>query len=191
MPDRDYYVSNHPKMAAIRKEYYRHVAAVLNLAGLADAQNRAQRIVALESKIARVHATRVESEDVHTVMRWQKDDLPRKAPGLDWSALLEAAQLSDESVFFVWQPKAVTGLSALVASEPLESWKDWLTFHAIEETASFLPRAFVAEHFAFDGKRSTAFPSYANAGSAVSTSRALHWAKRWASSTSSGIFHPK
>ena len=60
--------------------------------------------------------------------------------------------MSDESVFFVWQPKAVTGLSALVASEPLESWKDWLTFHAIEETASFLPRAFVAEHFAFDGK---------------------------------------
>ena len=105
-----------------------------------------------ESKIANAHATRVESEDVHTVMRWQKDDLPRKAPGLDWSALLEAAQLSEESVFFVWQPKAVTGLSALVASEPLESWKDWLAFHAIEETASFLPRAFVAEHFAFDGK---------------------------------------
>ena len=81
MPDRDYYVSNHPKMAAIRKEYYRHVAAVLNLAGLADAQNRAQRIVALKSKIARVHATRVESEDVHTVMRWQKTTCPGRLPG--------------------------------------------------------------------------------------------------------------
>src|SRR5262249_20084576 len=34
----------------------------------------------------------------------------------------------------------------------LDAWKDWLAFHAIEQAASFLPRAFVAEHFAFHGK---------------------------------------
>ena len=124
----------------------------LKLAGIADAQTRAERIFALESKIAAIHATRVESEDVHTATRWQKDELPSKAPGLDWPTLLEAAQLNEASVFLVWHPKAVTGLSALVASEPLEAWKDWLAFHTIEEAADFLPRAFVTEHFDFHGK---------------------------------------
>jgi predicted metalloendopeptidase len=149
MPDRDYYLSSNPKMVAVRKEYHRHVAAVLKLAGIADPQIRADCILALEAKIAGIHATRVESEDVHTATRWQKDELPSKAPGLDWPTLLEAAQLSEASVLFVWHPQAVTGLAALVAREPLETWKDWLAFHAIEEAAGFLPRAFVTEHFAF------------------------------------------
>jgi predicted metalloendopeptidase len=152
MPERDYYLSNDTKMAEVRAAYQRHVAAVLKLAGLADVPARARRILALETKIASAHATREASEDVHDVMHWQKDELPKKAPGLEWPALLEAAHLNDAAVFYIWQPKAVIGLSALVASEPLEAWKDWLTFHTIEEAASFLPKAFVDEYFAFHGK---------------------------------------
>ena len=45
--------------------------------------------------------------------------------------------------FVVWQPSAVTGISALTASEPLETWKDYLTFHAIESRVAVLPAAFV------------------------------------------------
>jgi predicted metalloendopeptidase len=158
MPDREYYLSNNPKMTTVRREYSRHVAAILKLAGFEDAHNRAERILAFESKMATIHATRVESQDVHAVTRWQKNDLPGKAPGLDWPTFLEAAQLNEALVLFVWQPKAVTGLSALVASEPLEAWKDWLTFHVIDEAASFLPRAFVAEHFSFHGKALNGIP---------------------------------
>jgi predicted metalloendopeptidase len=54
-------------------------------------------------------------------------------------------------LFAIWQPSAVTGISALVASEPLETWKDYLTFHALEHSAAVLPRAFGAERFAFHG----------------------------------------
>jgi predicted metalloendopeptidase len=152
MPDRDYYLSNSSKMAELRKEYQRHVAALLKLAGWSDAQTRAERVFALETKIAGVHATRVESEDVHSAMTWKRDDLATKAPGLDWPTLLEAAKLKDVPVFIIWHPKAVTGLSALVAKEPLEAWKDWLAFHTIGQAADFLPKAFVEEHFAFHGK---------------------------------------
>jgi predicted metalloendopeptidase len=158
MPDREYYLSNNPKMTAVQKEYSRHVAATLKLGGFADEHKRAERILALESKMATIHATRVESQDVHTATRWQKDDLPSKAPGLDWPTFLKAAQLNEASVLFVWQPKAVTGLSALVASEPLEDWKDWLAFHLIDEAASFLPSAFVAEHFSFHDKALNGIP---------------------------------
>ena len=110
------------------------------------------RLFALETKIAGVHATRAETEDVHAATTWKREELPGKAPGLDWPTLLEAAHLNDAPVFIIWHPKAVTGLSALTAQEPLDAWKDWLTFHAIEQAASFLPKAFVEEQFAFQGK---------------------------------------
>ncbi|HET9699023.1 MAG TPA: M13 family metallopeptidase, partial [Terriglobales bacterium] len=44
---------------------------------------------------------------------------------------------------------AVTGVSALVASESLDAWKDYLRFHLIEHYAAVLPKAIAAEHFAF------------------------------------------
>jgi len=51
MPDRDYYVSSHPKMAALRAEYKRHVGAILTLAGFSGAAARAARIVDLDLPI--------------------------------------------------------------------------------------------------------------------------------------------
>lgn len=152
MPDRDYYVSASPHMAELRTKYREHVEAMLKLAGVGDASNRAGRVMALETKMAKVHATRVESEDVHKPETWKKAELLAKAPGLDWAALLDAASLGDAPTFIVWHPKAIPGLSALVASEPLDAWKDWLTYHAISRFAPFLPKAFVDENFAFHGK---------------------------------------
>ena len=152
LPDRDYYLSRDPHMVDLRKQYQVHVAALLKLAGLSDPDSRAARIFALETKIAAVHSTRVESEDVHSAASWTRQEFGSKAPGLDWAALMEAAGLNDVPTFIVWHPKAVTGLSRLVAGESIDAWKDWLTFHAIEQNADFLPRAFADENFDFFGK---------------------------------------
>jgi putative endopeptidase len=158
MPDRDYYLSESPHMAELRNKYQAHIAAMFNLAGIDDATGRAARVFALEMKMARVHATRVESEDVNTAVVWKRSELIAKAPGLDWPVLLEAAQLKDAPTFIIWHPKAIPGLSALAASEPLDAWKDWLTFHAVERSSNFLPKAFVDEHFNFAGKALSGTP---------------------------------
>jgi predicted metalloendopeptidase len=158
MPDREYYIANTPQMAELRKQYQAHIAAVLKLAGFPDADARAARVFALESKIAGVHATRVESEDVHSAVTWKRDELATKAPGLDWPALLAAAELKDAPTFIIWHPRAITGLSALVASEPLNAWQDWLAFQTLEHASNFLPKAFVEEHFAFVGKALNGIP---------------------------------
>jgi putative endopeptidase len=152
LPDRDYYISSTPQMAELRMKYQSHIAAMLKLAGFTDTPARAGRIFKLETKIAAVHATRVESEDVHSAVSWKRSELVNKAPGLDWDGLLDAAGMKDVPEFIIWQPKAVTGLSALVASEPMDEWKDWLAFHAIEQSTEFLPKAFVDESFEFYGK---------------------------------------
>jgi len=158
MPDRDYYVSPNPHMAELRKAYQAHIETMFKLAGLDNAAARAARVFALETKMAQAHATRVESADVTRVVAWKSSELAAKAPGLDWPALLDAAGLNNAPVFLVWHPKAIPGLSALAAKEPLEAWKDWLSFHAIEDASTFLPKAFADERFNFYGKTLSGVP---------------------------------
>src|SRR5262249_23627022 len=100
----------------------------------------------------------VESNDVHLAVAWKRNELATRAPGLDWDAFLEAAGLAAEPRFFIWHPKAVTGLAALVGSEPLETWKEWLACHTIEHASLYLPNAFDAERFAFNGTVLTGTP---------------------------------
>jgi len=152
MPDRDYYVSDSPKMAELRTKYRAHITASLKLANVADADAKAERIFALETKIAKAHWPRVDSEDVHKANnRWKRADFASKAPGLDWNAYFKAAGLGAQGDFFVWQPSAITGISALVGSESVDTWKDYLALRLIDRNSSILPKAFVDENFAFYG----------------------------------------
>jgi putative endopeptidase len=152
LPDRDYYVSSDPAMAKLRADYTPYVAKILTLAGLPNAQARAQKIVALETKIAQAHETLEVSQDVTKADNpWKRADFDKKAPGVDWGRLLGAAQLGNQQDFVIWQPNAVTGMALLVGSEPLDVWKDWLAFHRINQMTPVLPKAFDDASFAFNG----------------------------------------
>jgi predicted metalloendopeptidase len=152
MPDRSYYVDSSASMATIRSKYQEHIAAMLRLANIPDADTKAAAIARLETRMAVAHASREQSGDVTKGNNhWKRADFGTKAPGLDWETYFAGAGLATPATFVVWQPGAATGLSALVASEPLDTWKDYLTFHAIESHAALLPAAFGQEAFAFFG----------------------------------------
>src|SRR6476659_59859 len=86
MPDREYYVSDKPDMAKQREAYQTYVSALLKLAGITDPNKRAEQIMALETKVAKAHADRVTSEDVHKANNpWSITQLSSGAPGLDWN----------------------------------------------------------------------------------------------------------
>ncbi len=140
--DRDPYLD--PAQDAARQAYRAHVSAVLTAAGLSDTEARAARVLALEIDIARAHASADDTNDVaKTDNVWTLADFTTEAPGLDWPAFFRAAGLDHQATFVVWQPGAVTGSAALVASQPLETWKDYLAFHLIDHDAGVLP-AFIA-----------------------------------------------
>jgi endothelin-converting enzyme/putative endopeptidase len=126
---------------------------MLKLAGFNDTDTRAKRILDLEHAIAEKHLTLAEDEDVHKANNtWKQADFTAKAPGLDWKEYFHGAGLDQQVSFIVWQPTAFTGEAALVQSEPLDAWKDWLAYHLIEEYGGVLPKAFVDERFAFFGQ---------------------------------------
>ena len=162
MPDRSYYLDSSAKMVELRGAYRAHVARMLTLAGIGDAEARADSIVALETRIARTHWKVEDSEDpAKGNNHWARADFAREAPGLDWAAFFTAAGLSDQDSLVAWQPSAITGLSALVAGEPLGAWKSLLAYHAVEDRAAVLPPAFDRESFAFFGQTLTGAPEQA------------------------------
>jgi predicted metalloendopeptidase len=140
-------------MAEVRTAYLGHIAKVLRLASVPEPEGKAARIFALEQAIARVHRSRLDTGDVRKGNNhWTRKEFDTRAPGLDWSAFFSAAGLDRQADFVVWQPSALAGIAALVGSEPLDTWKDYLTFHAVDRASGVLPKAFVEEHFAFHGK---------------------------------------
>jgi len=159
LPDREYYLSDSQSMQKVRSEYQMHVAAMLKLAGLSDPERRAKGIFGLELAIAKAHSTLAENEDIHKANNtWTRPDFSAKAPGLDWNEYFGGAGMSNVKSFIVWQPEAFRGESTLVSSIPLDTWKDWLSFHVIEAYAGFLPKAFADERFAFFGKELSGTP---------------------------------
>ena len=150
MPSRDYYLSNDPAMAAFRTKYQNYIVALLKLAGTSDAEAKAKTIFALETKIAQAQESLVESQDVHKANNlWKMADFAQKAPGLNWTVYFKAAGLGSQQQIDAWQPGAITGLSALVGSEPVEAWKDLLTFHTLDHSAALLPKAYADLSFDF------------------------------------------
>jgi putative endopeptidase len=159
LPSREYYLSPSPEMVKICEAYRAHIAATLRLAHVADPDAKAARILGLEKAIAKVHWTRAEAWDVRKGNNhWSRKDFPARAPGMDWTAYFEAAGLGRQETFAVWQPSAVTGISALVSSVPLETWKDYLVFRVLDHAAPVLPKAFLEEGFAFYGRTLSGTP---------------------------------
>jgi endothelin-converting enzyme/putative endopeptidase len=152
LPNRDYYLDDSDSMKSIREKYQTHIAAMFRLAGLADPEARATRVLALETAIAKVQLSLADGEDIHKANNpWHPADFTAKAPGLDWQEYFHAAGLEKQDIFIVWQPTAFTGESALVASQPIEAWKDLLAYHLIEDYASAISKPIADERFAFFG----------------------------------------
>jgi putative endopeptidase len=152
LPDEAYYRED--SFAETRAAYVAHVTAMLRLLGDdADAAaDAAQRIMALESRLAGGHWDSVASRDVvktYNLMSYEK--VREVAPNLDLDAFAEGieapAGLLDEIV--VRQPSYLETLSAALAEVPLDDWKAWLRFHLVSAHASYLSAAFDEQNFDF------------------------------------------
>lgn len=159
MPDREYYLEDSERMKKIRERYQAHISNILRLAKIPDPEARAARIFQLETAIAKVHASREDSEDVQKANNlWRRTEFSRHAPGIDWPSFFRYAWLNDQSTIYVWQPGAIKGISALITNISLATWKDYAAFHAIDRHSHVLPKAFVDESFDFYGKTLSGTP---------------------------------
>jgi len=164
LPDRDYFLVNDAAFAKVREAYKAHLVRMFQLAGMSDAPARAARVYALEDRLAKGHWTRAEQRNPEkTYNLMTRADLEANAPGLDWTAFLDASGFSSLSQVLVSQPPAIA-VAALAAREvPLQDWKDYLAYRSIRAFAPFGPRLFVAEHFDFESRTLAGTPQMPDA----------------------------
>jgi putative endopeptidase len=154
LPDRDYYLKKtDKKMAETLAKYQQHVTRMLTLAGNANAAADAKAIVALETEIAKIQWTKVQLRDpVKAYNKVPLDQLPKLAPGYDWSTWLKDTGIAGKVDYvIVSQPSFITGFNKLLNKTPLATWKAYFQWQVIHANAAYLAKDFALENFAFYG----------------------------------------
>lgn len=150
LPDRDYYMKDDEQFVTGRQLYLEYVTDIFAQAGYEGGADRAERLLALETKLAEVMWTKEENRD------WSKrynpmnmDELNQMAPQINWALGFETAQIPVDSLFLVSQPSFFEAAAKILADTPLTIWKDYLAFQTISEFASVLGDQYAELSFNF------------------------------------------
>src|SRR6202020_496485 len=152
LPDRDYYLSDEPRLVGFRTKYREHVEKMLRLLGAAAPGKEADTILALETALAKLQWTRVANRDAQKTYNPKTlAQLAKEAPAIDWNGYFtEAGLTSALPTLVVRQPDYLQGLSSLIQSTPISTWTAYFRYRVLSSRAPFLTRAFVEEDFAFN-----------------------------------------
>ena len=146
--DRDLYLD--AKFAPQVARYRQYVAQLLGMAGWPDAAAAADKVVAMETRIAEAHWTRAQSRDRDkTYNPVTIAELKAQAPGFAWDAFWPAAGLTKASRVIVAQNSAVPKIAQVFADTDLETLKAWQAFRIADDIAPMLSKRFADAQFDF------------------------------------------
>ena len=152
LPDRDYYLNPDKRYADIRANYTDHLARMFQLLGDSPTQaaTNAQRVVKIETGLARPAKTRVQLRDPNAnYNKKTAAELAQFAPGFNWPSFFASEGRSDISTINVQNPVFLRAVDSLLTSAPLDDWKAYLRWKLVTAAAPSLSSAFVNQDFRF------------------------------------------
>jgi endothelin-converting enzyme/putative endopeptidase len=139
MPDRDYYLKDDEQFVKGRQLYLDYVASIFTQAGIENGAKRADRLLALETKLAEVQWTKEENRDpVKSYNPKTLTELQEMAPKINWDINFEAAGIPARDRYIVSQPSFFEAADDIIAGAELDLWKDYLTFQTLSSFAPVL-----------------------------------------------------
>ncbi len=152
LPDRDYYLKDNQRFKDIRAAYVKHIANMFDLAGIEGATDKANAIMALETRLAKDHWERKDRRNRDlTYNKMTMDELVSFAPGYPWKLAAETIGLGDLDSVIVREKSAFPKLAKTFADTSVEDWKAYMLFNTLSSYAGQLPKIFDDENFAFYG----------------------------------------
>ncbi|MGA2572045.1 MAG: M13 family metallopeptidase [Terracidiphilus sp.] len=158
LPDRDYYIVDSPRFTQIRAQYLDHIKKMFTLAGDTpdQAAKEAAAVMEIETAMAKASMARVDLRNPEKIYHiYSVDDFQKLAPDFTWRNYFQGLRIGRFDTFNVATPDFFKELNALIKSEPLDSWKSYLRWHALHGQARGLSKAFFDENFNFFGKTLT------------------------------------
>jgi putative endopeptidase len=154
LPDRDYYLS--ASFADKKAAYREYIVRMLDMAAWPDAGQRADEIVAFETRLAEANWNRTENRDRdRTYNPMTAAELDAFAQGFPWAAWLDAAGMAHARVLVVRQKSAFPKLAQIFADTPVVTLQAWQAFRVVDEAAPYLSARFVNAEFDFRGRTLT------------------------------------
>ena len=154
LPDVDYYLGDDERSVDMRKEYKLHITKMFVLAGDENniAEQKAESILAFETRLAKASMSRLERRDPFKTYNLSTiTDLQEKTPNINWSAYFEAFKLPADMNVNVAMPGFIAEVNSLFDEVDLDIWKTYLKWNVINEYASYLSSNFDDQNFAFYG----------------------------------------
>ncbi len=152
LPERDYYLKTEEEYVTIRAQYQAHIERLLTLGGQTGGAGKARAILALETQIAERHwpiAERRDREKTYNLLT--RAQISALNPSYPWDAGFDAAEMGSVTEVVVGELSAMGPLAELFVATPVDTWKSYLAYHYLSNTANVLPSALDAENFAFYG----------------------------------------
>ncbi|MDR3610413.1 MAG: M13 family metallopeptidase [Ignavibacteriaceae bacterium] len=155
LPDKDYYLNDDARSKEIRGKYIQLMANMFKLVGIkeADAKKDANKVMEIETRLAKGSSSRVERRDpVKNYNKMSFDSLKAISPDIDWKLYFTSLGISTPSEYNVNQPRFIKEVSALLKDVKINDLKPYLRWNLIRGSANYLSSAFVNENFEFSGK---------------------------------------
>jgi len=153
LPDREYYFNEGEDADAIRAAYVEHIATMYDLAGLPDGEEAAETIMALETRLAAENMKKEQIRDrVANYNKIPTEELGELMPNFNWDGYLEAIGLPDLEEIVVYTTDYMKALDGIIVDTDLDTWKTYLTWVALNQSASRLTKALDEQNFEFYGK---------------------------------------
>ena len=147
LPDRDYYLLD--KYKPQRDAYRAYIERTLNLIGTPDAAADADRLLAFETKIAKLSWPITDLRDIDKVNNpMTMKELQAYAPQIDWADYFAAAGIESPKLV-VGDNTALKALAALYDKTPLETLKTWQRFKITDQASNYLSKKFDDSKFEF------------------------------------------
>lgn len=138
LPNRDLYLLE--RHAELQARYRAHIANLLALGGVVDAEAKADRVYELERELAAAHWDPQKSRQRELTYNPKTvDQLKAFAPDAPWDAILLSAGLQAATEVVLSEDDALRGLAAITTLASVDTWKDYLKFHVIRRMADVLP----------------------------------------------------
>jgi predicted metalloendopeptidase len=152
LPDRDYYTKEDETEKKLREQYVEHVTKMLELAGdsAEAAAEKAKKVMALETALAKASRIRVELRDPQkNYNKMKQAELQAQMPDWSWADYFKEIKLAQPGDINVGQPDFFKAANDLFKSTPIDDWKAYLRWHLVHDMAPHLSNDFVNENFRF------------------------------------------
>jgi len=152
LPDRDYYLKDDSRTLKIREAYLTYMTTLFTLTGsnAAQAQQKANTVLAIEKSFAEAQMSRLEMRDPYkTYNKFTVADFSKTTPNLNWSAIMPKLLVKGQDTVLVSSPKFFVSLDSMLKTVPVNDWKTYLEWNVLKSSASNLSSPFVKANFAF------------------------------------------